>query len=54
MTENEAKYSPEDASKHSPVNLTITNSGLNRPWFAWRPYGKSGLFKTELVIVPYG
>ncbi len=22
MTENEAKYSPEDASKHSPVILT--------------------------------
>ncbi len=30
---------------------TITNSDLNRPCFAWHPYGKSGLFKTELVIV---
>ena len=29
---------------------TITNSDLNRPCFAWYPYGKSGLFKTELVI----
>ncbi len=29
---------------------TITNSDLNRPCFAWQPYGKSGLFKTELVI----
>ncbi len=29
----------------------ITNSDLNKPCFAWRPYGKSGLFKTELVIV---
>ena len=28
----------------------ITNSGLNRPGFAWHPYGKLGLFKTELVI----
>ncbi len=28
----------------------ITNSDLNRPCFAWHPYGKSGLFKTELVI----
>ncbi len=32
---------------------TITNSDLNRPCFAWHPYGKSGLFKTELVIVLY-
>ncbi len=24
----------------------ITNSDLNRPCFAWHPYGKSGLFKT--------
>ncbi len=31
--------------------IAITNSDLNRPCFAWRPYGKSGLFKTELVIV---
>ncbi len=31
---------------------TITNSDLDRPCFAWHPYGKSGLFKTELVIVP--
>ncbi len=31
-------------------NTTITNSELNRPCFAWHPYGKSGLFKTELVI----
>ncbi len=29
----------------------ITNSDLNRPCFAWHPYGKSGLFKIELVIV---
>ena len=32
---------------------SITNSDLNRPCFAWRPYGKSGLFKTELVIRGY-
>ena len=31
-------------------NATITNSDLNRPFFAWYPYGKSGLFRTELVI----
>ena len=31
--------------------FAITNSDLNRPCFAWHPYGKSGLFKTELVIV---
>ncbi len=30
---------------------TITNSDLNRPCFAWHPYGKSDLFKTELVII---
>ncbi len=30
---------------------TIANSDLNRPCFAWHPYEKSGLFKTELVIV---
>ncbi len=29
---------------------TITNSDLNRPCFAWRPNGKSVLFKTDLVI----
>ncbi len=32
-------------------SFVITNSDLNRPCFAWHPYGKSGLFKTELVIV---
>ncbi len=32
---------------------TITHSDLNRPYFAWHPYGKAGLFKTELVIVDY-
>ncbi len=32
-------------------NSIITNSDLNRPCFAWHPYGKLGLFKTELVIV---
>ncbi len=32
-----------------PCSAT-TNSDLNRPCFAWHPYGKSGLFKTELVI----
>ncbi len=31
-------------------NFIITNSDLERPCFAWHPYGKSGLFKTELVI----
>ena len=31
----------------------ITNSDLNSPCFAWCPYGKLGLFKTELVIVTY-
>ncbi len=36
--------------KHLSTSI-ITNSDLNRPCFAWRPYGKSGLFKTELVIV---
>ncbi len=29
----------------------ITNSDLNRPCFAWYHYGKSGLFKTELIKV---
>ncbi len=29
---------------------TITNSVLNSPCFAWHPYGKLELFKTELVI----
>ncbi len=32
------------------VTCTITNSDLNSPCFAWHPYGKLGLFKTELVI----
>ncbi len=32
---------------------TMTNSDLNRPCFAWHPYGKLGLFKTELVIAPF-
>ncbi len=32
------------------VTKVISNSDLNRPCFAWGPYGKSGLFKTELVI----
>ncbi len=36
--------------KAIPWYLSITNSDLNRPCFLWRPYGKSGLFKTELVI----
>ncbi len=31
-------------------HLTITNSDLNSPCSAWHPYGKLGLFKTELVI----
>ena len=31
--------------------LTITNSDLTKPCFAWHPYGKLGLFKTELVII---
>ncbi len=30
---------------------TITFSDLNRPCFAWHPYGKLRLFKTELVVV---
>ncbi len=30
---------------------SITNSDLNSPCFAWQPYGKLGLFKTELVII---
>ncbi len=29
----------------------IVNSDLNSPCFAWHPYRKLGLFKTELVIV---
>ena len=33
------------------VQVYITNSDLNRPCFAWHPYMKLGLFKTELVIV---
>ncbi len=32
-------------------NDTITNSVLNSPCFAWHPYGKLELFKTELVII---
>ncbi len=32
------------------INVFITNSDLNRPCFAWHPYWKPGLFKTELVI----
>ncbi len=31
--------------------VTITNSVLNSPCFAWHPYGKLELFKTELVIL---
>ena len=30
--------------------MIITNSVLNSPCFAWHPYGKLELFKTELVI----
>ncbi len=30
--------------------IAITNSVLNSPCFAWHPYGKLELFKTELVI----
>ncbi len=33
--------------------MIITNSDLNRPCFAWHPYEKSGLFKTELVIIDF-
>ena len=44
-------WSMEFLKNNHMVNITITNSDLNRPCFAWRPYGKSGLFKTELVIV---
>ncbi len=42
-------------SKIEPLQMsyTITNSDLNRPCFAWHPNGKSGLFKTELVIVVF-
>ncbi len=43
--------SEECASIHIAYISVITNSDLNRPCFAWHPYGKSGLFKTELVIV---
>ncbi len=32
------------------MHSTITNSVLNSPCFAWHPYGKLVLFKTELVI----
>ncbi len=28
-------------------HMAITNSDLNSPCFAWHPYGKRGLFKTE-------
>ncbi len=28
----------------------VLQGTLNRPCFAWHPYGKLGLFKTELVI----
>ncbi len=38
-------------SKFSQPERIITNSDLNRPCFAWHPYGKSRLFKIELVIV---
>ncbi len=34
-------------------HITIINSHLNSPCFAWHAYGKLGLFKTELVIVIY-
>ncbi len=37
--------------RHTDTHWTITNSDLNRPCFAWHPYGKSGLFKTEILIV---
>ncbi len=30
--------------------MTITYSDLSSPCFTWHPYGKLGLFKTELVI----
>ncbi len=36
-------WAPHD---HEP----ITNSDLNSSCFAWHPYGKLRLFKTELVI----
>ena len=33
---------------------TITNSVLNSRCFAWHPYGRLELFKTELVISCHG
>ncbi len=33
------------------INTSITKSGLNSHCFPWHPYGKMGLFKTELVIL---
>ncbi len=33
------------------ATYSITNSVLNSSCFAWHPYGKRELFKTELVIV---
>ncbi len=32
------------------IIMAITNSVLNSSCFAWHPYGKLELFKTELVI----
>ena len=41
----------DDRQTTLPALHTITNSDLSRPCFALHPYGKLGLFKTELVIV---
>ena len=44
------KSADQQLSGSTGITVAITNSDLNRPCFAWHPYGKSGLFKTELVI----
>ena len=51
MKQSENKRVPlTNHTKHMWALRAITNSDLNRPCFAWHTYGKSGLFKTELVI----
>ncbi len=44
------KYWSININNEYKAHQSITNSDINRPCFAWHPYGKLGLFKTELVI----
>ncbi len=53
FTYQHVKLGSHPFSVHKDMEtLAITNTDLNRPCFAWHPYGKLGLCKTELVIVP--